>query len=291
MKYFRELIKKIVPKLWWGRASVALLDFDKTPPVLIYQMGKVGSSAVYESIIRTDIANPVYHVHFLSYSNLNAVEQYQRDSGALNAIGKIHYWRSLRRKLDRTEKTVYLISLVRDPVAREISNIFENMASHHKELMTDTGDVNIEKTVAFLKTLFADFNEATDYTCTWFDKEILDTFGIDVYATPFDHSRAYSIIANDRAKLLLLRMEDLSVVFSEAMREFMGISVPIVRANDSSTGQHHEAYKAVIGKIALSQAEAENIYSSRYALHFYPDDVRNEFLKKWTSTSQFANAS
>jgi hypothetical protein len=121
------------------------------------------------------------------------------------------------------------------------------------------------------------------YACTWFDKEMLSTFGIDVYASPFDHSRGFSIIANDRARLLLLRMEDLPVVFTEAMREFMGLSVSMVRSNESSSKEHYRAYKTVLKKIALPVAVGKKIYASRYAQHFYPDELRAELMEKWIS--------
>ena len=291
MKYLRTLIIKMVPDLWLMRAKLALQNFDRTPPVVIYQMGKVGSSAVYESIKRAGIENPIYHVHFLSYTNLDEVEQYHQKVGAKSAISPVRFWRSLRHKLDRTKMPVYLISLVREPVAREISDVFQNMASHHAELLTDNGEVDVEKTVNYLNALFADFNEATDYACTWFDKEILDSFGIDVYASSFDHSRGFSIMENDRAKLLLLRMEDLSRVFAEAMREFMGLSVPLVRSNESASKGYSESYQAVLKKFAMPVNAGTKVYASRYARHFYPDEVRAELMEKWISTNQHGTSS
>ena len=286
MKSLRGLIVKMVPDLWLMRSKLAIQNFDKTPPIIIYQMGKVGSSAVYESIKSAGIENPIYHVHFLSYTNLDKVERYHRSVGAKSSIVGVRYWRSIRHKLDRTKKPIYLISLVREPVAREISDVFENMASHHAELLTANGEVNVEKTINFINTLFAEFNEATDYACTWFDKEMLDSFGIDVYANPFDHTRGFSIIENDQARLLLLRMEDLSRVFAEAMNEFMKLSVSLVSSNEATSKVYSESYQAVLKKYALSAAAGKNIYSSRYAQHFYPEEVRTRLMEKWTTTKQ-----
>jgi hypothetical protein len=284
MKFLRTLIVSI-PKFWLMKIKLSLQNFEKTPPIVIYQMGKVGSSAVYESLKKAGIANPVYQVHFLSYSNLDEVERYYQSVGAKIDILAARFWRSLRHKLDRTKGSTYLISLVREPVAREISDVFHNMASHHRELVTGTGDVNIEKTVDFLGAHFADFDETTDYACTWFDREILDSFGIDVYASPFDHSRGFSIITNGRAKLLLIRMEDLSNVFGVAMREFMGLSVPLVRSNESASKRYFKAYQAVLQKFALQTVAGKKIYDSRYAQHFYPADVRSRLVAKWSSSN------
>lgn len=266
------------PRLWLSRARLALHDFDKTPPVLIYQMGKVGSSAVYASLSNAVISNPVYHVHFLSYGNINRVERYYRTVGASQSIAQLRFLRALRRKLDRTGGPIHVITLVRDPVAREISDVFENMDSHHRSLLTGTGGIDISKTIDRLNASFAEFDEAKDYACTWFDREMLDTFGIDVYATPFDHDRKFTIVAKSGVDLLIMRMEDLPTVFSEAIRQFLGEAVPLVRANDASAKDYHAAYQAVISEISLSRDVYKRIYASRYARHFYPEGIRADFM-------------
>jgi len=93
MKYLRVLLRKIIPHYlririiphylhikiiadyWHFRVKLALQNFNKLPPILIYQMGKVGSSAVYESLKKYGIQNPLHHVHFLSYGHLNELER------------------------------------------------------------------------------------------------------------------------------------------------------------------------------------------------------------------------
>jgi hypothetical protein len=270
----------------WHRIRLFLKDFDRISPILIYQMGKVGSSAVYKSLKAGGIPNPIYHVHFLSHRNLDEVEQFYRNAGALKPLSSLKFWRSLRKKLDRGRKPVYLISLVREPIAREISDVFQNMAAHHPQLLSESGDVDIEKTVDFISTEFAGFDEATDYTCTWFNKEMLDSFGLDVYATPFDHQRGYSIIANDRANLLLLRMEDLSTIFETATEDFLGQSIPLRVANEASSKSNYQAYQRVLGQLSLPGPNAARIYNSRYAKHFYPSETRQKLTKHWQSDSQ-----
>ncbi len=48
------------------------------PPILIYQMGKVGSNTVHKTLLASGIQNPVFHVHFLTkekiYSNIKELE-------------------------------------------------------------------------------------------------------------------------------------------------------------------------------------------------------------------------
>ena len=285
MNYKGSFVVKFLQTVW-RKARLVFQDFDKTAPILIYQMGKVGSSSVYNSLKRAGIANPLYHVHFLSYSNLDDVERYHRSVGAIKPIAALKLWRTLRRKLDGTNGPIYVISLVREPVAREISDVFQNMKIHHAELLTDSDDVDVDKVIARIRNNFSNFDESTDYTCAWFDKEIRDTFGIDVLASDFDQSRGFSNITLDHIKLLLLRMEDLSEMFETAMLEFMGLSIPMIRANESSSKQHFEAYKSLLEKFALPESTGSKILNSRYARHFYPQAARNELREKWMQANQ-----
>ena len=78
----------------------------------------------------------------------------------------------------------------------------------------------------------------------------------------------------------------MSLIFKEAMREFLGVSIPMIRANEASAKEHYQAYKSVLEKLSLPMFAGTRIYESRYARHFYPDDVRAELRKKWISTNQ-----
>ena len=42
-------------------------------PVIVYIMGKVGSTSVYESLRENRVSPLIYHVHFLTHSNLDRV--------------------------------------------------------------------------------------------------------------------------------------------------------------------------------------------------------------------------
>ena len=58
------------------RSEFYLRDFDANPPIIVYQMGKVGSSTVYRSLVNSYLKNPVYQVHFLSDEGIRNAEEY-----------------------------------------------------------------------------------------------------------------------------------------------------------------------------------------------------------------------
>lgn len=50
-----------------------MIDSNQSP-ILIYQMGKVGSKTVYESLKALNLATPVYHTHLLN--KLEEIEKF-----------------------------------------------------------------------------------------------------------------------------------------------------------------------------------------------------------------------
>ena len=68
------------------------------------------------------------------------------------------------------------------------------------------------------------------------------------------------------------------------MQDFMGVSISLRRANVAANKQYSVAYRQLPEKFSLSMAAGNQIYESRYARHFYPDNIRNELMKKWMST-------
>jgi hypothetical protein len=60
-------------------AVVALDSYAEAPPVLVYQMGKVGSSTVSATLRAAEIDHPVRYVHFMTARGiLDALADYRR---------------------------------------------------------------------------------------------------------------------------------------------------------------------------------------------------------------------
>lgn len=102
-----------------------LINFNKTPPVIIISFGKVGSSSVYNTLKKT-IPYPVFHVHQISKEGItnSYIEHLNSDRKSIPLhliISKI-----LRKKLNKYNGPIYLITIVREPISRTISAFFQN---------------------------------------------------------------------------------------------------------------------------------------------------------------------
>ena len=101
-------------------------------PVLILQMGKVGSKSVQAGLEAESLDRPIYHAHFLSRERTARTEKQRRKFFRTNRHSYlIRPW--LNQFLLRTfeenkdNRTWKLITLTREPIGRNISAFFENL--------------------------------------------------------------------------------------------------------------------------------------------------------------------
>jgi hypothetical protein len=286
----KAALRNAVPKpsvQWLNLYRIHFHDFLLAPPVLVFQMGKVGSQTVRISLIRSGhLRGPVYSPHFLSKEGIESALQYHLRLPT--PYVPFHLKRSilLRRKFlrykDRTSWKI--ISLVRDPIAREVSDFFTNAPSVHPEMYTASGRLNLCDALCCLVDTLHAFEASSDYLCTWFDKEMKTVSGIDVYDYPFDHESGYTIIDKGNISLLLLRLENLNDIFEQAARQFFRLEADflLIRSNSSSNHPYSEIYNDLLSKIVVPKETCERIYSSRFAKHFYSLKMRQAFMEKWS---------
>jgi hypothetical protein len=263
---------------------VSLQGFKRKPPVVIYQMGKVGSQTVYRTLRAARLPNPVYHVHWLSPDSISDVEERYRNSGTGIMPRHLITSRILRRRLDRDpQASWFIITLVRDPVARTISEFFELVRIFYPELITSDGSVHADRAIEVLQRAFENFDESTDRACTWFDRELKAVFGIDVFTHPFGQQGGYSFIRDRDVQVLVLRLEDLDRNIMTLAR-FLSLSEPLhmVRANLSTTKEIASAHRFVLDNLCIPKPVCARIYSSRYAEHFYTGSMRSAWVQQWT---------
>ena len=82
----------------------------------------------------------------------------------------------------------------------------------------------------------------------WFETKLEPIFGIDVYASPFPHQLGYKIYRNPpRANLLLIRLENLNQIGSEAVRKFLGLpNFKLINTNIGVQKPYADVYRAVL---------------------------------------------
>lgn len=249
-------------------------------PIIVYQMGKVGSSSLYAGLRALCLNVPVYQCHMLN--NLDAIEKsvHKKYPAAPPVLPQVELGRALRREIEQKKGTRWhLISMVREPVARNVSAFFQNI----KNILPDAYEqlANDTLNVAWLRN---EFLTRYDHSApaNWFDSQMRDFFNIDVFATPFPVERAYQTYTGPNARLLLLRYDNLNERITPALSEFLGLDdFTLPRANVADDKEYRDLYRRFL-ETPLPMDYVTQMYETRFAKHFWTDAERAAFTAHWT---------
>jgi hypothetical protein len=270
---------------WIERVYINLINFNDRPPILIYQMGKVGSTSVYRSLKNSAVKHPIFHIHWFSKAGLNRATHLNDDIN--DPIFDMHFRRCrlLRTKYDTNKiKKWKFITLVRDPIDREISNIFQDIEIFHRHLFDNKKQIKLEETLALVKKKIERNILDVDYCLTWFDKEFNKALSFDVYDFPFDKKTGYTIIRYNQSDVLILKLEKLNECFTDALKDFLdtNLYIGLIKANISDRKKYSSDVKFIRKNLKLSPEAFDKIYSKKFVNHFYSKQEINAFKKKWT---------
>jgi hypothetical protein len=259
-------------------------NFVTNPPIIIYTMGKVASQTLQRSLKIANLHNPIYRVQYLSQDGIKTSENYYLSLNSSRVPRFIKIGKILRKKIEKDRDQVHwkIITLVREQISREISHFFQDAEFSHS-YFNDNGKIITHRAIKILQDKFLNYDESTDHASTWFNKELRSVFGIDVYAYPFNHQKGFTIIRNKNVDVLILRAEDLDHTFNNAIPKFLDLDNP-VRISKRNIGwkkSYSQEYRYVLQNIYIPKEICVNINNSRYAKHFYSEDMRNEFIHRW----------
>ena len=243
--------------------------------VVIYQMGKVASSSIRASL--EDIKElDVTHTHHLSSSYTRELNDLKSSKGwqvtiTPESIKKL--WSEII-----AEDELKIISLVREPVGRNISAYFENLDVIH-------GQKNAHDQLSY-DQLRDGFLQKYPHSIpvTWFDKEVKQSLGIDVYKYDFPKKVGALFIHEGKCDLLLMRHDLDDAVKKKYIEELLGTEpIRIKRVNIGTEKSYKNVYKNFIDNVRLPDTYLTEMLDSNYARHFF-DQSELAFLKqRWGS--------
>ena len=256
-------------------------------------MGKVGSSSLEFSLSK-QLKERVFKLHFLSDAGIamcEASNEKQKAKGNRQVEYGLLQMRFLRKKIEQTKagklnKDWRIITLTREPVSRTLSTFFQNGHLWFEDFEAKCANNEID-----VDALIQDFEgrEALHkQTISWFDEEIKEVLGIDVYDSSFNPKKGAKIYQNNCFELLLIRIENLKEHVS-TVAHFLDI--PDFQLNNYNMGSdkyYAIFYKQFKDKISFSKQYLDKIYQSKYTRNFYSEAELLKYRKKWTvrSTSE-----
>lgn len=237
---------------------------------VVYTMGKVGSSTVSTSLKAAGLN--CLDIHFLAPDRIVTALEAHMNNDDLREIPRhfvdsIHAYNAVRK-----QERVKLITLVREPVARNISAVFQNLP---KKLEGD--EAAILERLANYPTRSPDF---------WFENDFIPTSGVDVFAdevaADLDREADHFRFERGNLDVLVLKLEADDARKSEILSDFLGARIALERANEAARKWYYNAYKSIVADPGAIRARfVEDCAALKYFKVFYSEREREEARQRY----------
>lgn len=252
------------------------LTMRQQTPILIYQMGKVGSSSILQSLQAQPNLYPI-HVHYIFPENVRWRQQLRQQK---NTPERAVMYRGIPiyRQLIQAERPVKIITPVREPIGRNLSFFFQVF-----ELYTGVSHQHSNLSIDELCEIFLRKNEH-DLAINWFDIEFQKALGVDVYAYEFPREDGFLRIQHGNLDILLFKAEIDDSLKEDTLADFLNWPhFRLAQANVSENKAYAETYKAFKKQLVLPENYLNSMLNSRYTQHFYTSTERDSIREKWQS--------
>ncbi len=239
--------------------------------VLVYQPKKVGSSSVYFALEEAGIS--ASHIHALS-SYYKMIPWYYKPYEEIFEI-----WKNKIMPF----QNVKVITMVRDPIARSISDLFDYIQSDY---MTDEEFRGDDLRSSVIRKLYDDIHFGKKgYMLDWFDNELYKTFGINVFEYDFDKKKGYTYITRGNIEILVMKVETMDRN-TDVIKRFIADprldKAEFQRRNVGAKKPYRYLYNDIKKTIKIPKEIKEFYYNNNEALlHFYTEEEINDFNQKW----------
>lgn len=234
-------------------------------------MGKVGTVTLAHTLMLHGLP-ATYTFHHISHDALcyPHVTRYYR----------FCLWMRRRLIIPRLLRNTRLriVTAVREPIGRTLSLYLHAYPYLFGRQVTEEP---MERLLERFPQIFdATFNHPL-IPAEFFDSEIRQTLGFDVFAHPFDAERGWQIIESEGRSLLILKLERPDRTKEQALEAWLGRRFDLQLrhlAKDEAYGSVYQEFRA---RVRIPKTFAEAVYRSPFMQHFYTEAERQKHWQRW----------
>lgn len=246
--------------------------YNQSDAVLIYQPEKVGSMTIKSSLDREGVES--IHVH-------NIITNCCGENQVLDE--QIAYFKETLMKRERRNRKLKIITLVRDPLARALSAYMQGFGlTKISKYITNNLSENAKEYVIW--------HLENDIEFSWFDNELRELTGIDIFTYPFDKMKGYTWIKEKDVEILVLKTEKMNDN-ENIVGEFVGKQNLKYKPSNIGQNKHYKyIYEALLKqfRIPISYVKSQYVDNQKFN-HFYSEEEKKEFWQKWRDNIEFEN--
>jgi len=236
--------------------------------VIVYQMGKVGSAS-YTKTLKEVPGLKVCHVHRMNDEHTEYMIARHLQGGALKRAFIEREWQAIADFVKGAGKHIYLLSAMRNPLARNMSAFFQHLRTG--------GGEDVE---ALMERFLASYSH--EIPEKWFDGQFRDALGIDIFDHPFDRGRGCGGFVQGRYHCLLLTAETDDSKKIEAINTFLGINLKsMLLRNVGAAKDYSETYRKFKDRIRLPASYVNARLDNKVTRYFYTPEQIDDFRAAW----------
>ena len=267
-----RMIRRSAKRREVAKRAKAIRSGRSEMTVLVYQMGKVGSSTISFSMRTAGIE--CEHVHRVLPETIKAVRKQHLQRGVEPKDERVGL--AIGRRLRESNEPVRIITMGREPISRNISAYFQNLSEFFvgEELNSIRVDGAIE-------TFLEEYPHQTPVK--WFDDEFETATGLSVYRGGFDFEKGYEIFTEGKYSVLCLRVEEPDETKQIALEEFLGRKdIILTSANVANQKAYADLYREFKNQVVLPEEYIDNLLQSKYATYFYSGKELERIREGWS---------
>ena len=231
---------------------------------LVYTMGKVASIAVSESLTCSGIPN--HHVHLMTDDSLYEA---MAESTRKRAFPADHVGRSISiYRRFKNSKRVKIVTLIRDPLARNISTVFQNLPKK---------SYGFQALSSLVKQL------PTDPITQWNEEQFKLATGISLFDVGFSPEDKFSVYCSGRFEILTIRTDLSNTKKSKLLSDFFHQEVNVGVANEANTKWYNELYMEFLKEMPLNTEWIDHCLNSVGISVFFTDNEIANLRKQYST--------
>jgi len=278
--------------MWKTERQLKQELLNNSSVIFVYQMGKVGSVSTYLTLKKKLPDQAIYHIHNLNSEHFSKIWETMQLDQPYHAFtfGHSCITKYLSEHIEeiKGQKSIKIITGVREPIARNISWFFQiiDCACVFPEFF-----IKYEKGLITMDDIIKKFwsqNFVYGKQYDWFEEELEAVFGIDIASIDFPKEKGYAIanFPDRNIELLVLKLEKLDSCLKEALETFLGVenlNCERLDRADFLDENDYLIYENLRKSLTFSDEYLEEIYDQPLVRHFYTDEEINKFKLKWSS--------